>query len=164
MSKKRLVPWLLVCMFVTLLVMGAGEEGLKEYAGMSLLSSTSVIIGDDSDSSKIDLYTIPAGKNGIVEYIILREPSGTLAGCADLNFGVGAGTTGSWIDGETGVAEMTAVTDYYVLERTNHISNEFTVIDGGDATANNRTFGVYVVTGATTDAATVTIDVFGYLF
>ena len=154
----------LATIVVVLLVVLAMGADLKEYSGMSLLSSTSVIIGDDSDTSKLDLYTVPPGYNGIVEYIILREPSGDLAGCIDLNFGVGAGTTGSWIDGETGVADMSAATDYMVLERTSHISNEFTVIDGDDATANNRTFGIYVVTGATTDAATVTIDVFGYIF
>lgn len=119
---------------------------------------------DANSAVEADLYTVPAGSNGIVEYIILREPSATLAGCSDVNFGVGAGTTGSWIDAESGIADMTAVTDYMVLERTDHISNEFTVIDGDDATANNRTFGIYIVAGATSAAATVTIDVFGYIF
>ena len=162
MFKKSVVAWMLVCALVAVLVMGS--VNLKENTGMTLLSSTLVIIGDDSDGNKLDLFTVPPGSNGIVEYVILREPDGTLAGAVDVNFGVGAGTTGSWIDGETGVADMTAVTDYQVYERTNHISNEFSVIDGDDATANNRTFGIYVVTGATTNAATVTIDVFGYLF
>lgn len=132
--------------------------------GIMLLSSTLVIIGTDSNTSKINLYTVPPGKNGIVEDVILREPVGTLAGCNDVNFGVGAGTTGSWIDGETGIEDMTVTDDYMVLERTSHISNEFSVIDGDDATANNRTFGIYVVAGATDADATVTIDVFGYIF
>jgi len=157
---KKYLATIIVILLVVL-VMGAD---LKEYSGMSLLSSTSVIIGTASNASKLDLYTVPPGYNGIVEYIVLREPSATLAGANDLNFGVGAGTTGSWIDGETGVVDMTATTDYMVLERTNHISNEFTVIDGDDSTANNRTFGVYVVAGATSANATVTIDVFGYIF
>lgn len=132
--------------------------------GIVLLSSKSITIGTNSDGTKIDLYTPPSGKDGIVEYVILRNPSGTLAGCNDVNFGVGAGTTGSWIDAETGIEDMTATSDYMVLERTNHISNEFSVIDGDDATANNRTFGIYVVAGATAAAATVTIDTFGYEF
>lgn len=161
MSKKTILPWLLVMVLAVTLIMGAD---LKEKGGMQLLSSTSVIIGDDSDASKIDLYTFPPGKNGIVEYVIMREPGGDLAGAVDVNFGVGAATTGDWIDGETGVADMSAVDDYQVYERTNHISNEFSVYDGDDATANNRTFGIYVVTGATTDAETVTIDVFGYIW
>jgi len=132
--------------------------------GIALLSSTSITIGTNSNTTKIDLYTVPPGYNGIVEYVILREPSATLAGCNDCNFGVGAGTTGSWIDAEAGIEDMTATNDYMVLERTSHISNEFSVIDGDDATANNRTFGIYVVAGATGAAYTVTIDVFGYIF
>lgn len=160
MLKKISKQWLLISLLITLLVMGAD---LKEKS-YGLLSSTSITIGTNSNSTKINLYTVPAGKNGIVEYIILREPSATLAGANDLNFGVGAGTTGSWIDGETGVVDMTATDDYMVLERTNHISNDFSVIDGDDSTANNRTFGIYVVAGATSAAATVTIDVFGYIF
>lgn len=161
MSKKLQSLTLVVCLLIALLVMGAD---VKEKAAVCLLSSTSITIGTNSNATKIDLYTVPSGKNGIVEYIILREPSGTLVGADDLNFGIGAGTTGSWIDAEAGVVDMTATDDYMVLERTNHISNEFSVIDGDNATANNRTFGIYVVAGATAAAATVTIDVFGYIF
>ena len=158
---KKMRPWFVTFMLITVLVMGAD---LKEKTGMTLLSSTSVTIGTSANAAKQDLYTVPSGKNGIVEYIILRDPSASLTGCTDVNFGVGAGTTGSWIDEESGIAEMTATDDYMVLERTNHISNEFSVIDGDDATANNRTFGVYPIAGATGAAYTVTIDVFGYVF
>ncbi len=132
--------------------------------GITLLSSTSIVIGTNSNGTKLDLYTVPSGSNGIIEYVILREPSHTLATANDVNFGIGAGTTGTWIDNETSLVDMDATDDYMVLERTNHISNEFSVIDGDDATANNRTFGIYVVAGAATAAATVTIDVFGYIF
>lgn len=137
--------------------------------GIMLLSSTSITIGTNAATTKQDLYTVLPGYNGIVRYIILREPSGTLTGCDDVNFGVGAVTTGDWIDTETGIEDMTQTSDYMILDRTTdaaHISNEFSVIDGDDATANNRTFGIYVETGggATAAAATVTIDVFGYIF
>jgi len=158
---KKMRPWFVTFMLITVLVMGAD---LKEKTGMTLLSSTSVTIGTSANAAKQDLYTVPSGKNGIVEYIILRDPSASLTGCTDVNFGVGAGTTGSWIDAESGIADMTATSDYQVFERTNHISNEFSVIDGDDATANNRTFGIYPIAGATGAAYTVTIDVFGYVF
>ena len=161
MLKKMARQGLLACLLITVLVMGAD---LKEKGGMQLLSSTSVTIGTNGNAAKQGLYTVPPGKDGIVEYIILRNPSASLTGCTDVNFGVGAGTTGSWIDAESGIADMTATTDYQVFERTNHISNEFTVIDGDDSTASNRTFGVYPIAGATGAAYTVTIDVFGYLF
>ena len=161
MLKKFAKQWVVGLLLIAVLVMGAD---LKEKGGMQLLSSTSVTIGTSANTAKQDLYTVPAGKNGVVEYIILRDPSASLTGCTDVNFGVGACTTGSWIDAESGIAEMTATSDYQVFERTDHISNEFTVIDGDDATANNRTFGVYPVAGATGAAYTVTIDVFGYIF
>lgn len=132
--------------------------------GITLLSSNSIVIGTNSNGTKLDLYTVPSGKNCIVEYVILREPSSTLAAANDVNFGIGAASTGTWIDNETGLVDMTATDDYMVLERTDHISNEFSVIDGDNATANNRTFGIYVVAGAATATATVTIDVFGYIF
>ena len=158
---KKLRPWFVTFTLLTVLVMGAD---LKEKTGMALLSSTAVTIGTNGNAAKQDLYTVPAGKNGIVQYIILRDPSASLTGCTDVNFGVGAGSTGSWIDAESGIADMTATSDYQVFERTNHISNEFSVIDGDDATANNRTFGIYPIAGATGAAYTVTIDVFGYVF
>ena len=158
---KKLKPWFVTFILVAVLVMGAD---LKEKTGMTLLSSTSVTIGTSANAAKQDLYTVPPGKNGIVEYIILRDPSASLTGCTDVNFGVGAGTTGSWIDAESGIADMTSTGDYQVFERTNHISNEFSVIDGDASTANNRTFGIYPIAGATGAAYTVTIDVFGYVF
>jgi len=161
MFKKISKQWVVGLLLVTVWVMGAD---LKKIGGMQLLSSTSVTIGTNANAAKQDLYTVPSGKDGIVEYIILRNPSASLTGCTDVNFGVGAGTTGSWIDAESGIADMTATDDYQVFERTNHISNEFSVIDGDDATANNRTFGVYPIAGATGAAYTVTIDVFGYIF
>lgn len=136
----------------------------KEKAYSMLLSSTSIVIGTDSNGTKLDLYTVPSGKNGIVTSVVLREPSSTLAAANDVNFGIGAGSTGTWLDNETGLVDMDQTDDYMILERTDAISNEHSVIDGDDGTANNRTFGIYVVAGATAAAATVTIDVFGYIF
>ncbi len=130
----------------------------------SLLKSTSIVIGTASNGTKLDLYTAPSGFNGVVTAVVLREPSSTLAAANDVNFGIGAGTTGTWIDNETGLVDMDQTDDYMVLERTDAISNEHSVIDGDDATANNRTFGIYVVAGAAAAGATVTIDVFGYIF
>lgn len=163
MSKKAHLLWALA--LTAVLVMGAD---LKEKTGMTLLSSTVVTIGTNGQAlNQQTLYTVPPTKNGIVEYIILREPSGTLDGCTDVNFGIGDGTTGTWIDAEAGIGDMTQADDYMVFERTTdaaHISNEFSVIDGDDTTATNRIFGIHVEAGATAAAATVTIDVFGYIF
>jgi len=132
--------------------------------GIMLLSSTSVIIGTASNGTKLDLYTVPSGKDCIVDFVILRNPSATLSGCTDVNFGTGAGTTGTWLDNETGVFELNATTEYMKLIADDSTSNDLPIIDGDDTTAANREFGIYVVAGATGAAYTVTIDVFGYLF
>lgn len=163
----RRIALIVLFLVVCLCINAPGQRsryGSKEKDGMQLLSSTFLIIGDNSNGSKIDLYTVPPGKNGIIEYVILREPSHTLAACNDVNFGIGAATTGTWLDNETGLVDITATNDYMVLERTNHISNDFSVIDGDDGTASNRVFGIYVVTGATENTGTITIDVFGYIW
>jgi len=131
--------------------------------GIALLSSTTgVIVGTNGNAAKTILYTVPAGKRAIITHVILRDPSVTLAGCNDVDFGTGiASATENFLNNETGIVDMTAVTDFMVLTAE---SNEYTIIDGDNATANMREFGIYVVAGATSAAATVTIDVFGYLF
>jgi len=130
--------------------------------GIALLNSKSVTIGTNSNATKTILYTVPEGKDCIITEVILRNPSGTLAGCTDVDFGVGATcATQAFLNNETGIGDMTATTDFMRLVTS---SDDYKVIDGDDATAANREFGIYVVAGATAAAATVTIDVFGYIF
>lgn len=132
--------------------------------GFGLLSSTVVTVGSNGVAlNQQALYTPPPGTKCIVEYIFLREPSSTLLNCTDVNIGIGDGATGSWIDAQS-LADMTETDDYKTLERTDHIGNEFSVIDGDNATAANRTFGIRVMTSTAAAAATVTIDVSGYIF
>ena len=131
--------------------------------GIALLSSTTgVIVGTNGNAAKTILYTVPAGKRAIITHVILRDPSVTLAGCNDVDFGTGAASaTQNFLNNETGIVDMTAVTDFMTLVA---VSDEYTIIDGDAAAAVDREFGIYVVAGATSAAATVTIDVFGYLF
>lgn len=132
--------------------------------GIMLLGSTVVTVGSNGVAlNQQALYTFPPGKHGIVEYIVPREPSSTLVNCTDVNIGIGDGATGKWIDAQS-LAAMTETDDYMTLERTSHIANEYSVIDGDDATTANRTFGIRVITSTAAAAATVTIDVFGYLW
>lgn len=93
--------------------------------GIMLLGSTVVTVGSNGVAlNQQALYTFPPSKHGIVEYIVPREPSSTLLNCTDVNIGIGAGATGTWID-EQSLAAMTETDDYMTLERTNHIGNEF---------------------------------------
>lgn len=125
--------------------------------GIMLLGSTSSI--DMETGAKQVIATCPAGKRWIVTEIVIRDPSATLAGCDDVDFGTGT-NAGAWLNNETGIGDMTATTDFMVLRAD---SNEYTIIDGDAAALVDRQFGLKVIDGSDS-AGTVTIDVFGYQF
>jgi len=104
---------------------------------------------------------VPAGKRCIVTHVIIRDPSATLFGLDDADFGTGAASaTQSFLNNETGIGDMTATDDYMVLVA---VSDDYKIIDGDAAAAVDREFGMTIVDGSD-GAATATIDVFGYLF
>ena len=136
------------------------NQHINENCGVALLSSTSSV-NMNQDTTLVTLYTPPTGKRAIITMVVIRDPSASLAGCDDVDFGVGAtAAVEAFLNNETGIADMTATTDYMVLTAA---SDEYTIIDGDDTTTANRIFGMYLVSGST-GAATATIDVFGYLF
>jgi len=127
--------------------------------GIMLLKTTTGV--DMAAAAKTILYTAPEGKRCIVTHVVIRDPSATLAGCDDVDFGTGAAcATQNFLNNETGIGDMTDTTDYMVLTAG---SDEYTIIDGDAAAAVDREFGIYPVDGSD-GAATATIDVFGYLF
>ena len=130
---------------------------------ISLLNTeTGITMGTNANGTKQILYTCPEGKRFIPVFVIIRDPSGTLVGCNDVDFGSGAAcATENFINNETGIVDMTATTDYMILTTS---SNEYTIVDGDAAAAIDREFGIQIIAGATAAAATATIDVFGYLF
>ena len=130
---------------------------LKEKAE-SLLSSTTVANMSLDVPTLTALYTVPAGKQAIITKVIIHSPSATLDGMNDVDFGSGAVPTDGF-NNITGIADVTATTDYYIISSDN---NEYSMVDGDHATAANRTFGMYVVSGST-GAASAKVDVFGYL-
>ncbi len=129
---------------------------------IALLSSTSITIGTNSNGTKIDLLLVPTGFKCVITEIVLRSPSGTLAGCNDVDFGVGAAcATQAFLNNVTNIEDMTSESDFMRLTTS---GDDYKMIDGADATVANRTFGIYVVAGATTAGAIVQIDVFGYMW
>lgn len=127
--------------------------------GIMRLSTTAGV--DMAAAAKTILFTVPAGKRAIITHVIIRDPSATLAGCDDADFGTGAASaTQNFLNNETGIGDMTAVTDFMTLIA---VSDEYTIIDGDAAAAVDREFGMTIVDGSD-GAATATIDVFGYLF
>jgi hypothetical protein len=131
---------------------------VRENGIMRLSTTTGVNM---AAAAKTILFTVPAGKRAIITHVIIRDPSATLAGCDDVDFGTGAASaTQNFLNNETGIGDMTATTDFMVLVA---VSDEYTIIDGDAAAAADREFGMTIVDGSD-GAATATIDVFGYLF
>jgi hypothetical protein len=117
--------------------------------------------------AKIPLYTVPLNSKCIITRVVFHTANGTLAGLIDVDFGVTA-SADTWLTNIINLGEITLTTDYMVVDRPNaedttH-NNEYQVIDGDDGTLANTIFGIKIIDGATENPATVTIDVFGYLF
>jgi hypothetical protein len=119
----------------------------------TLLGSATVNL-QNGDAKSI-AYTVPAGKSAVVLFIVVRNPTASLAGGTDFNFGGGA-------DGETpafksavDLSGMTGTDDYYVITNNNAVITD--VFSAGEE------IGVDPQTGATADAD-ATLDVFGYEF
>ncbi len=104
------------------------------------------------------LYTAKAGERFIPVELIVFDPSATMAGCDDVDFGTGANAD-TWLNNETGLGDMTAVTDFMVLRAD---SDEYTIVDGDAATLADRQFGIKVIDGSD-GAATAKIMILGIL-
>ncbi len=118
---------------------------------ISRLSTTTGV--DMKTVQKNDLYTVPTGKTAYVVFVVIREPSATLAGGTDYDIGTGAAAD-TWRQNINLSSMTTASTDYMV-------------ISGADVTkytdnAAAAVFGIKPITGST-GAATAVIDVFGFL-
>ena len=98
------------------------------------------------------LYTVPTGKKLIPTRVVVRNPTASLAGATDVNFGDGTNRD-TW-KANVDLSGMTATTDVMVITNDNA---KFTPFDAGD------TFGFKPDTGSTADAD-ATMEVFGYLY
>ena len=127
-----------------------GSTPLNEQAIARLSTTTGV---DMQTVQKNTLYTVPPSKTAYVVFVVIREPSASLAGGTDYDFGTGANAD-TWRQTVNLSSMTTADTDYMV-------------ISGADVTkytdnAAAAVFGIKPITGST-GAATCTIDVFGFL-
>ncbi len=108
---------------------------------------------DMKTAQKNTLYTVPTGKTAYVVFVVIREPSASMAGGTDYDFGTGANAD-TWRQTVNLSSMTTSGTDYMV-------------ISGADVTkytdnAAAAVFGIKVIAG-TSVACTATIDVFGFL-
>ena len=116
---------------------------LKENAITKLASVT---VGMQTADGAQTIYTVPTGKVLYVTHVVVRDPTGSLAGGTDFDFTNFRQTVD--LSGMT-----TANTDYMVIDGNNAI---YTEISAGTA------FQITPSTGATADVD-ATVDLFGYL-
>jgi len=123
---------------------------LNEYAITKVATVTGV---DMQTAGKTVLYTVPTGKTFYPVFVVVREPSASMAGGTDYDFGTGANAD-TWRQTVDLSSMTTANTDYMVIAGAD-------VTKYTDCAATSE-FGIKVITG-TTAACTATIDVFGFL-
>ena len=119
-------------------ITGSGACYLGEVAAVDMKTAT----------TKTTLYTVPASHKAIISHVLIMNPSASLAGCIDVDFG-SAATCTTWVQC-VDLSGMTATSDYRLISST----GIFTVEDAADA------FGIYINTGST-GTATARIIVFG---
>ena len=126
---------------------------LVNLSAMGALLSTTLAV-DMKTSGVTALYTVPAGKTLIPTAVVIRNPSATLAGGTDYDFGTSAACT-SWMQSVNLSTMTTLTTDYMVIMGTAVTKFTTTVAAG--------IFAIKISTGST-GAATCDIDLFGYLY
>jgi len=146
---KKKAPWLIVCLLVTVLIMGAD---LKEKSQGLLSSTSSVAMG--TNNTKAVLYTVPPGKTCIVTRVVIHSLSGAVACGEDNDFGAGTAAAG-WND-TVNLSTVDATDDFYCV--TADDTRIEAVFAAGDA------FGIQTDVSSDASAVTATIDVFGYLY
>ena len=122
----------------------------KEGGIMALARNVDVHL--QNGDGKSDIYTVPAGKKMIVVFVVIKEPTASLAGATDVDFGDGAGAN-TWLNA-VNLADLTLSSHGRVISSDNIT---YTIFDAGDV------FGIIPVTGAVLDAD-AKADLFGYLF
>lgn len=101
------------------------------------------------------IYTVPRGKRLIFNHASWHSNSATLAGMTDVDIGVNGG---SQLVSAQSLASMTSAN----VGLISWPAAVTITVDGDDATVANRTVTVTVNAGST-GAASVKIDLFGYL-
>lgn len=119
---------------------------------ITLLDSETVNL--QHGDAKTVVYTVPAGKTAVITHVVIRSPSGSLAGGTDFDIGSGddADTWRQTID----LSSMVATDDYMVIPPVAATPVKYTL----EAAA--AEIGIRPIIGATADE-TATMDVFGYL-
>lgn len=137
-------------------------EAIEDYINSktNFLTKIASVSINAQTTTKQTIYTVPASKVMVPVFIIVREPSATLAGLVDADFGAGANAD-DWIL-QVSLNAFTAVTDYGLIKQVDQAAGPPIVPVKKTINIAADVWGIKINTGST-GAATVTIDLFGYL-
>jgi len=122
----------------------------KEGGIMALAKDVTVNL--QNGDGKSNIYTIPTGKKMIPVFLVIRKPTGSLAGGIDFDIGDGVACT-TWLQ-TVNLENLILISHFRVISSDNVT---YTIFDAGDV------FGIIPVTGATADVD-AKADLFGYLY
>jgi len=117
-----------------------------------IIRLASVTVGMQTADGKQTIYTVPTGLKMIPTYVVVRNPTGSLAGGTEYDFGDGANCD-NWKQ-NVDLSSMTATDDCRVIS---NFDANFKPYDAADV------FGIKGITGSTGDY-NATIELFGYLY
>lgn len=129
---------------------------LRENA-LTLVASATI---NCQTTTKQTIFTVPADKVFTPIMLVIKEPSATLAGFVDADFGAGAAAD-DWLL-QVSVAAFTATTDYGILMQPAQAAGPPIVPVKKTINVAADVWGIKINTGST-GAATVTMDLFGFL-
>lgn len=129
---------------------------LRENA-LTLVASVTINMKTET---KQTIFTVPTGKTFIPFCLVVRNPSATLVGAVDSDFGSGANAD-TWLL-QISLNAFTATTDYGVLMQPDQAAGPPIVPTKKTIEIAGAVWGILVNTVAT-GAATVTMDLYGYL-
>lgn len=125
---------------------------------ISLVGGTIII--DMKVTDKQTLFTVPADKIFVPAFVFIKRPSATLSGAIDTDFGAGVNAD-DWLQ-QISLNAFTAVTDYGVIRQPAQAAGPPIVPEKKTINVAGDVWGVKVNT-VSTGAATVEMDLFGYL-
>lgn len=123
------------------------SQELRQNAD-TLLASTSV---DMKTAGVTSIYTVPQGFTLYVHNVVVRDPTNSLAGGTDYDFG--DTTNSNYFKQTVDLSSMTDTENYYIISADDAVAKH---INAGES------FDIEVITGSTA-SATANIDLFGYL-
>lgn len=131
---------------------------------ITLLSSTAGCLMRQSEAPAYKvLYTVPSGKTAVIVFVVVRNPSASLALCTVISFGNESLTYTNW-NGAISLANLTTVSTSATVMTASLPTDTAPSLQRQIVCAAGTEFSMVVTTSTVAAGTTATIDVFGYLY